>query len=385
MNATNQNEKPNLLHWQIVSLVVGALALIACAVGWFFAPAQFFRSFLLAFVFWIGLAIGCLGVLMMQYVTGGEWGKILRRALEAASLTLPLLAVLFVPILFGLPLLYIWTNPEIVASDTALQQKQIYLNTPFFVVRQIIYFAVWIIFAWLLIRWARAWRRTEEAKYQWRLEHLSAAGMFIVAATISLALVDWVMSLEPHWYSTVYAVGFICGELLAGFAFAIAVIILFAPQLSDAIPAEQFRRLGNLLLTFVMLWAYCAFSQYLLIWSGNLRDEITWYLPRVAGFWGWVALGLIAFHFFVPFFLLLSRDLKENRKTLLGISLFLLLLRFVDVCWLIKPAFAPEIFAVNWMDFAATIGIGGVWLAFFLWLFERQPSLILENGRAEKH
>ena len=369
-------ENPNLRRWQIGALAIGALGLIACAVGFVFEPTQFFRSYLTAFVFFTGLALGCLGVLMMQFVTGGRWGLILRRPLQAASLTLPLLGLLFAPILFGLPNLYVWTNAAIVQADDVLRKKQGYLNEPFFIIRTIIYFAIWIIIAFLLDSWAKKRQEAgDKAKYEWRLEHLSGWGMFVAAITVSLAVIDWVMSLEPRWYSTIYAVGFIAGAMLAAFAFTIAVTVIFpipAP-LAEIADAKRLRGLGNLLLAFVMLWAYCAFSQYLLIWSGNLRDEITWYLPRTAGVWGWTAISLIVLHFFLPFFLLLSRDLKENHKTLLWIALLVFALRYVDVFWLIKPAFSPASFSIGWLDFAAPIGLGGVWLAYFLRLFERQP------------
>lgn len=369
-------ENPNLRRWQFIALVIGALGLIACVVGWLIEPTQFFRSYLTAYLFFVGLAVGCLGVLMMQFVTGGRWGLILRRPLFAASLTFPLLAVLFVPILFGLPNLYVWTNQAVVAADEVLRKKQGYLNQPFFIARAIVYFVVWISIAYFLNAWARRRQISDDkAAYQWRLEHLSGWGMFLTAIIVSLAVVDWAMSLEPHWYSTIYAVGYVAGEMLAAFALTIAVTLIFpipAP-LAQIVGTERLRALGNLLLAFVMLWAYCAYSQYLLIWSGNLREEITWYLPRTAGIWGWMAISLIVFHFFLPFLLLLSRGLKDNGKTLLAIALLIFALRYVDVFWLVKPAFAPEGFNLSWLDFAAPIGLGGVWLAYFLWLFERQP------------
>lgn len=382
-------ENPNVRRWQVVALVIGVIGLIACAVGWLIEPAQFYRSYLTSYIFWIGLAVGCLGVLMMQFVTGGRWGLILRRPLLAASLTFPLLTVLFVPILVGLPSLYIWTNQTVVAADEVLRKKQGYLNQPFFIARAIVYFVVWISIAYFLNRWARRQSSDDKAKYQWRLEHLGGWGMFLTAITVSLAVVDWVMSLEPRWYSTIYAVAYVAGEMLAAFALTIVVTVIFpipAP-LAPIVNAERLRALGNLLLAFVMLWAYCAYSQYLLIWSGNLRDEITWYLPRTAGIWGWIAVGLIVLHFFLPFFLLLSRDLKDKGRTLLGIALLIFALRYVDVFWLVKPAFASAGFNLSWLDFAAPIGLGGVWLAYFLWLFERQPqplSKIAEEMAKEK-
>lgn len=378
MTATSHETDVDIKRWQMLSIVVGVIGSAACLVGSLYEPGLVIRSYLAAFVFWAGLALGALGVLMMQYVTGGRWGRILLRALTSAALTLPLLAILFIPIAIGTSLIYPWTDQALMGSAADLQQKQFYLNFPFFVGRQIAYFVIWIGFAWLLARWSKTWIKTEQPRYQWRLEHLSAVGMFVMAATVTLAIVDWVMSLEPQWYSTIYAVVYISGEMLAGFAFAISAVIVLSPGYAESLSVRRFRDLGNLLLTFVMLWAYCSFSQYLLIWSGNLREEITWYLPRATGSWGIVALALIGFHFFVPFFLLLFRDLKQNRNILSALAVFLLLMRLVDVFWLVKPAFPSVGFAINCMDAASVLGIGGIWLAVFLWIYRGGEDLPVE-------
>ena len=384
-------ENGDLKRWRTISLIVGIVALIACAIGFFIEPVQFFRSYLLAFVFWICLVLGSLGVLMMGFVTGGKWSLILRRPLFSATKTLPLLALMFVPILFGLSSLYVWTNAAVVAADEVLRKKQGFLNEPFFIARAIVYFVVWISIAYFLNLWSKR-RETadDKAKYEWRLEYLGGWGLFFVGITFSLALVDWVMSLEPDWYSTIYAVAFMTGSMLAAYAFSIGftALFVFRQPSAELISTKQLRALGNLLLAFVMLWAYCSYSQFLLIWSGNLREEITWYIPRIQTSWGWIAIALIVFHFFFPFFLLLSRDLKEKRKTLFGIALVIFILRYVDVFWLVKPAFAPANLAVSWLDFAATVGIGGVWLACFLWIYSRESfplDEILENEKKEEN
>jgi hypothetical protein len=375
-----------LSRWQTTLLVVGVVCLLLCAIGWFFSPDQFFRSYLLAFIFWTGLTLGCLGILMMQYVTGGAWGIILRRTLESATRTLPLLIIFFLPLLLGLHRLYIWTDKEVVAADPLLQHKHPFLNIPFFVVRAAIYFTFWIALIFFLNRWSREQDETGEPKLAWRLEHLSAPGLFFLSVTLSLALIDWVMSLEPRWYSTIYAVGFMAGEMLAAFAFSIAVVILLSagPPLSDVIEARHFRALGNLLLTFVMLWAYCAFSQYLLIWSGNLREEIPWYLRRTSGGWGWVALALIVFHFFLPFFLLLFREIKDHTRTLIVVSIIVIILRFVDLFWLVKPAFYREGFSLHWLDFTAIAGLGAIWLTVFIRQLSARPLLPLNDPYREE-
>ncbi|HEY6218093.1 MAG TPA: hypothetical protein VIW74_15605 [Pyrinomonadaceae bacterium] len=369
-----------------VFLIVGLVALALSLLGAVFTPQQFFQSYLFGYVFWIGLAIGCLAVLMMQYVTGGAWGIILRRVLESATRTLPLLLLLFLPLLFGLRRLYVWTHSDAVAASTLLQHKHTFLSVPFFLIRAAVYFFSWIVFAVLLNRWSREQDESGEPRTAWWLEHISGPGLFVLAITLTLAMIDWVMTIEPAWYSTIYPVIYMTGDALAAFAFSIGIVLLLsrrAPFVYILRP-KHWRDLGNLLLTFVMLWAYCAFSQYLLIWSGNLREEIEWYLPRKAGGWGWIALALILFHFFIPFFLLLSRDVKERRSLLLTVIVILLALRFVDIYWFVAPAFSPFHFTVSWLDFVVPIGIGGVWLAFFTNQLAKRSLLPLNDPYAEE-
>src|SRR5690242_17026917 len=367
-------------------LIVGIVALALSLLGALFTPQQFFQSYLFSYVFWISLVIGCLAVLMMQYVTGGAWGIILRRILESAARTLPLLLLLFLPLLFGLHRLYSWTHADVVAASAVLQHKRAFLNLPFFLIRAGVYFISWIIFAVLLNRWSREQDESGEPRIAWWLEHVSGPGLFVLAITTSLAMIDWVMTIEPAWYSTIYPVIYMTGDALAAFAFSIGIVLLLsrsAPFVYILRP-KHWRDLGNLLLTFVMLWAYCAFSQYLLIWSGNLGEEIKWYLPRKAGGWGWIALALILFHFFIPFFLLLSRDVKERRLLLLTVVAIVLVLRFVDIYWFVAPAFSPFHFTVSWLDFVVPIGIGGVWLAFFTSQLAKRPLLPLNDPYAEE-
>ncbi|MGI8811909.1 MAG: hypothetical protein ACR2IH_05200 [Pyrinomonadaceae bacterium] len=382
-----ENENGSLRRWQLTFLVVGVVALAACTVGFAVEPLQFFRSYLLAFIFWICLVVGALGILMMGFVTGGRWQLILRRPLFAATKTLPLLFGFFLPVLLGLRWIYSWTDPAVVAIDETLQKKQGYLNEPFFIARAVAYFVIWTAVTYFLARWSKKKGTADDpAKFDWRLEHLSGWGMFVVGITFSLALVDWVMSLEPDWYSTIYAVSFISGSMLSAYAFSIGFTALFVLRdpVADLITREQMRGLGNLLLAFVMLWAYCSYSQFLLIWSGNLREEITWYIPRIQTEWGWIAIALILFHFFLPFFLLLSRDLKQKRKALFAVALVVFVMRFVDVFWLVKPAFSPQSLWISWLDLAATIGLGGVWLACFLWIYEREPLPVFEILQDER-
>jgi hypothetical protein len=367
-------------------LIVGLIALAVSLVGALFTPRQFFQSYLFAYVFLIGLVIGSLAVLMMQYLTGGAWGIILRRVLESVTRTMPLMILLFVPLLFGLHWIYIWTHSEIVSAEPVLQHKHAFLNVPFFLIRAGLYFVCWLAFALLLNHWSRIQDVTGEPRLAWWLEHISGPGLFVLAITLTLAMVDWAMSIEPRWYSTIYAVIYMAGDVLAALAFGIGVVLLLgrsAPFVYILRP-KHWRDLGNMLLAFVMLWAYCAFSQYLLIWSGNLRDEIKWYLPRQSGGWGWIALALIVFHFFLPFLLLLSRQVKERSLLLFSVVVIVLALRFVDVYWLIGPAFSPFHFTISWLHFIIPIGIGGVWLASFTNQLTKRPLLPLNDPYAEE-
>jgi hypothetical protein len=370
-----------LRRYQTPALVVGVIALAVLIVGAFFSPTQFFRSYLMAFVFWTGLALGCLGILMMQYLTGGAWGIVIRRQLESATRTLPLMALLFIPLAFGVGYLYIWSHPGVVAANHTLQQKKEYLNIPFFLVRAAVYFLVWIGAAWFLNRWSWRQDQTADPTFSRRLQRLSGPGLFVLSITLTFAMIDWVMSLEPLWYSTIYGVTFMAGVALAAYAFTVATLILLARYrpLAGRLRPRHYRDLGNLMLAFVMVWAYCSFAQYLLIWSGNLREEIPWYLRRIQGGWGWVAVSLIAIHFFLPFFLLMSRTVKRDARWLMIVALIVILMRFVDVFWLVEPAFYEADLRVHWMDFAALIGFGGLWLAVFVWQLRARPLLPLND------
>ncbi len=397
MSDANQLERPPLSQWQRQALIAGLLGLGLCALGgvlgsavsssssedstggarWLFNRAQFFRSYLVAYVFWLGVVLGSAMILMMHHLTGGDWGRLIRRILEAATRTMPLLAVFFLPLLLGLKDLYPWArwSAEEVANSTLLQQKHLYLNVPFFLVRAAIYLAVWLGIAFLLNRWSVAQERDADPRWPRRFRALSAVGLILFGLTITFASIDWIMSIEPLWYSTIYGMMVGTGMLLSGFAFAIAVVVFLAPYSPFAYVIQPgfLRDLGSLLLAFVMLWAYMAFSQFLLIWAGDLPEEIPWYLKRLEGGWQAVGLALIVFHFFLPFALLLSRNIKQTTRTLGTVVGIVLVMRYVDLFWMITPAFYPyQGFRIHWMDVAAVIGIGGIWLALFLWELGRR-------------
>jgi hypothetical protein len=360
----------------------GIAALAACAAGAAGSPDQFFRSYLFAYLFWIGIALGCFAIVMLHHLVGGSWGVVIRRLLESGAGTLPLMAVLVLPLVAGLPRLYVWARPEAVAGDELLRHKAPYLNVPFFVGRLVFYFAVWIALAHLLNKWSEEQDRTLSPQVKTRLQLLSGPGLVLYGLTVTFASVDWVMSLEPHWFSTIYGILFMTGEALATLAFVILALLVLVRRkpMADVLKATHFHDLGNLMLAFVMLWAYVCFSQFLIIWSGNLPEEIPWYLRRLTGGWGWVAVVLVVFHFALPFVLLLSRANKQRLQILAGIAGGVLVVRLVDLFWMVMPAFHPGGFRVHWMDLLMPVGIGGLWLAAFVWRLKRRALLPAEGG-----
>ena len=291
------------------------------------------------------------------------------------------MALLFVPLLFGVHSLYEWARPERVGIDSMLQHKSLYLNVPFFAVRTLLYFVAWIVFAFYLNKWSSEQDRTGDIRFIRRFQLLSGPGILVYGLTVTFASIDWAMSLEARWFSTIYGMLFVVGQVLAAFAFVIPVLAMMAGHkpMADVVSPNHFNDLGNLMLTFVMLWAYISFSQFLIIWSGNLTEEIPWYLRRMQNGWEWVAVLLLVFHFFVPFLLLLSRAAKRRIQVLSAIALAVMFMRLVDVYWLIDPAFYPNRLTIHWLDLIATIGIGGLWISTFVRQLRKKPLLPLQD------
>lgn len=367
------------------ALVVGVVASIAATTGAFADPTQFFRSYLVGWLFWIGLGLGSLAIVMLHHMTGGSWGFAIRRLLEAGMRTLPLLAVLFVPIAFGLDRLYPWTDEAAVASDHLLQHKAAYLNTPFFLARTLGCFVLWIGFAAIMLRLAGKTDRTGDKKHLKRARMLSGPFLAIYGGTMTFAAIDWAMSLEPHWLSTMYGVIFVVGQALSTLAFAIVASSWLGRHdpFRRFLKPDHFHDLGNLMFAFVLLWAYTSFSQFLIIWSGNVSEETPWYLARTHGGWQALALSLVVLHFAVPFLLLLWRRIKRDTRVLPFVALLILGMRFVDITWLVGPAFHPEGLAFHWLDLAVPIAIGGLWLAYFVHNLKGRPLISLQDANLE--
>jgi hypothetical protein len=366
------------------ALVAAAAGVLLCVAGWFLNAEQFYRSWLFGFLFWVGIAIGCLSITLIHNLTGGLWGLVIRRQLEAGARTLPYMAVLFLPVAIGLAHVYPWARADVVAADALLQKKTLYLNAPFFLARTAFYFAVWFLIAHLQTRWSDELDRgTTYLKTSRRLRGLGGAGLLLMGLTITFSSIDWAMSLNPHWFSTVYGVLFMVGTALAALAFIIVCVARLGGEapLAAVLRKEQVHDLGKLMLAFVMLWAYISFTQFLIIWSGNLPEEIPFYLQRLSGGWQYLALGLVLFHFALPFAVLLSRDLKRNARLLAIVAVMVLAARVIDLYWLVAPDLAGHHggggsgLHLHWLDLAALLAIGGLWLAMFTRELRGRPLL----------
>ena len=363
--------------------LAGGVLLLGLLVVLFVNPTQFFRAYLVGWTFWTGIAVGSLALLMLQHLTGGGWGLVIRRVLEAATRTLPFMAVLFIPIILGSHSLYEWTHREELAQLPAVQFKTPFLNLPFFIVRTIVYFGVWITLAFFLNRWSLMQDRTGEARYTKNMRVLSGPGMVALIFVVTFASIDWYMSLEPEWFSTIYGFIFVASWSLSALAFVIAAMATLSKEepLAHIVKPLHFQDLGKLLLALVMLWAYFAFSQYLIIWSGNLPEEIVYYVERIYGAWGALIILIGLLHFAAPFLFLLSRDLKRNPRRLMMVALLVLVMRLVDLLWMLVPAFKGHNWI--WLDVIAWIGFGGLWLGLFAWQLGKRALIPLNDPQLE--
>ena len=370
-----------LVRWRRAAFAAGGAGALLLFAGLLLDPAQLFQSYLMAYLFCLAFGLGSLAVLLLHNLTGGAWGFAVRRLLEGALRTLPLLALCFVPIALGRVYLYEWARPEALA-DPALAHKAPYLNTTFFLARAALYFAVWIGLARAVLRASERADRSGDARVMLRLRRVSAAGLVLYVLTMTGAAFDWAMSLEPHWYSTIYGVQFVVGQGLAALCLGTLCAARLArhPPFTRWLRPRHFHDLGNLIFAFVMLWAYVSFSQFLIIWSGNLPEEVPWYLHRSTGGWQAIAWTLFVLHFALPFGVLLVRRSKRSAEVLSAVALLLIALRLVDLFWLIAPALHRSGLHVSWMDLAAPLFLCGLWLGTFARMLQGRPLLSLQDA-----
>jgi hypothetical protein len=368
-------------HLRPTFLIAGVVGVALCGVGMMIDRPAAMASYLTAYLFWLGISLGSLAILMLHTIVGGYWGFLIRRPLEAAMMTLPLMALLFLPLLLDLGAIYPWAVASNVAASRVLQHKEPYLNVSFFVIRALIYFALWIGLAWLMNLGSKRQDRTEDpAPTEW-LQKLAAPGLALYFLSMTFAAIDWGMSLEPAWYSSIYGVMLMIGQglsTLAAMVLVVSMLVRVRP-LSDLAHADVFHDVGNLMLAFTMLWAYMSFSQYLITWSGNLTEEIPWYLHRSLGAWWYVAAGLMLFHFFLPFFLLLNREAKRQYQSLWKIALLILVMQVINDSWLVMPALKTGNVLRFWAVVPAVVGIGGLWAALFTRQLKGKPLVPRHN------
>src|SRR3954471_20066491 len=349
---------------QRLALITGAVGLVVSLIGLFLSPQYFYRAWLVGWVFWMGVTLGCLAISLLHHLTRGAWGLVIRRVLEAASRTLPVLLLLALPLLFGLKDLYEWARPEAVQHDALLQAKAPYLNVPFFITRLVLYFLIWGGVAFLMSRLSRRQDlHPEDTGLKRRMQLIAGPALAAYCLAVTFAAVDWLMSLQPHWFSTIYGVYLMGSQGLAALAFLITFALWLSRRepMSGVLQPRHFHDWGKLFLAFVMLWAYFSFSQFLIIWAGNLPEEISFYLPRMRGAWGAVFLAIALFHFLLPFLLLLSRDLKRNARRLVIVAVLMLVMRWLELVWQVEPAFHDHNAGFYWLYLTAPLAVGGFW------------------------
>ncbi|HEY6126730.1 MAG TPA: hypothetical protein VIW23_00970 [Candidatus Acidoferrum sp.] len=373
------------------ALVVGVLGLIVSIIGWVTKPEDFFRSYLTAFLLVLGLSLGSLGILMLQHLTSGHWGIVIRRPLESATRALWVVAAFFVPLIFGMKYLYTthvvdgdtrigWLNPPPLGKEGHLSDlQQWYLTHNGFLVRAVIYFAIWI---GLMLLFNAMSKQQDVNQYdralRARFKFWAGPGIILYVFAMTFAAIDWAMSLSPHWASTIYGFLYVAGQSISAVSLMIITVVLFSKTepFSHIVQKRHLHDLGKLLFMFNMLWAYFAFSQLLIIWSGNQPEEISFYRSRLYGGWGLVAVLVLVLHFCIPFLALLSRDVKRSQTVLARIAMWMIAMRFLDLFWMTRPEFTSRALPTLW-DIATILALGGIWLWFFAVQLKQQPLLPL--------
>lgn len=400
----NYQAPADLNRFRTIALGVGGIGLIVWAIGTYFNVEQGLRSWLLGFIFWGGLGIGGLGILLLQYLTGGAWGVVIRRTVEAASRTIPLLVVLFVPLVIGVftHTAYEWTH--LPPDDVTMIQRGAFQTPVWWTIRAAIYFAIFITIMYLLNKWSAEQDKSSnyEAAAGWlgKATAFSGPTMVIYALVVTFASVDWVMSLDPHWFSTIWGLLYVAGWALSMFCFAVVILAFLSDKapMNRVLGKRHFHDIGKLMLALVMVWAYFNFSQYLIIWSGNIPEETGWYITRINNGWQYVAWSLLLLHFALPFLILLQQDFKRRPRLLASIALFILFMRLVDMFFMISPTprialhgeSLPLAASFSWLDIAGPVAVGGIWLWYFFGQLMSRPLVpvmdpFLENAIEHGH
>ena len=380
MNAQDYQAPASVNRVQRAGLFVGGIALLLAIPGALSSPEKFYHSYLFSYMLVLGLTVGSLGLLMLQHLTGGNWGIIIRRPLEAASRNIWLVLVMFIPIVLGMKTLYrAWLDPDHLKEEPLSKFQQGYLTSGGFLGRAVLYFAIWFLLMWLFNAWSRQQdERKQDPQIQRRFKSLSGPGVILYVMATTFAAIDWVMSLSPHWASTIYGFIFVAGQAITSMCLMIIVIVLLSGSepFSGIIQKRHLHDLGKLLFAFNMLWAYFDFSQLLIIWSGNQPEEISFYRTRLYGGWGVVAVIVLVFSFALPFLILLSRDVKRTPSLISKVAAWMLFMRLVDLYWMTRPEFTSRAFP-TYLDLIVPIALVGLWLGFFAMNLQQRPLLPL--------
>ena len=372
--------------WNRIPLIAGVVAVlgaVGCAILGAANPKQFFFSWLVAFLFFMSLALGALFFVLIQYAAQGGWGIVLRRIGETTFSAIPVMALLFVPVLFGLHDLFEWSHADAAEHDALLRWKAPYLNTTFFLIRTVLFFGIWSFIAIFYFRGSRGQDTTGDPAVSARLRRFAGPAIIVLALTQTFAAIDWIMSLTPHWYSTMFGVYFFAGSWV-GF---IALLSIVAPAMRGAglldsiIRADHLQDIGKFLFAFTAFWAYIAFSQFFLMWYGNMPEETIWYKTRMEGSWMTISVLLLLGHFVAPFLYLMGRSVKRNGATLAIGGVWLLVMHFVDLYWQVMPALHPDGFRPALLDVTALMAVGGSFVATVSWLMRRQALVPLRDPR----
>ena len=384
MNVQDYKAPDSVGRVQIAGLAIGGLALLATIYAAVSSPQEFYQSYLFSYMLVLGLTLGSLGLLMLQHLTGGQWGIIIRRPLEAASRNIWLVLLMFVPIVFGMKTLYrAWLDPEKLKAEPLSAYQQTYLTTGGFLGRAVLYFAIWGALVWIFNSWSREQdQNREDRALRRRFKLLAGPGIILYVLAMTFAAIDWVMSLSPHWASTIYGFIFVGGQAIAAMSLMIIVVVVLSGSepYSEIIQKRHLHDLGKLLFAFNMLWAYFDFSQLLIIWSGNQPEEISFYRTRLYGGWGIVAVIVLLFSFALPFLVLLSRDVKRSAGLISKVAIWMIVFRLVDLFWMTRPEFTSNALP-TWRDIVVPIALIGLWVGFFAFNLKQQPLLPLGDPK----
>lgn len=384
MNEQDYRVPASVSRVQSAGLAIGGVALLAAIFGAVSSPEKFYQSYLFSYMLVLGLTLGSLGLLMLQHLTGGHWGIIIRRPLEAASRNIWLVLLMFVPIVLGMKSLYrAWLDPEKLKAEPLSAYQQGYLTSAGFLGRAVLYFAIWGALVWLFNSWSREQdRNPEDRALRRRLKLLAGPGIILYVLAMTFAAIDWVMSLSPHWASTIYGFIFVAGQAITAMSLMIIVVAALSSSepYAGIIQKRHLHDLGKLLFAFNMLWAYFDFSQLLIIWSGNQPEEISFYRTRLYGGWGVVAVIVLIFSFALPFLVLLSRDIKRSAGLISKVAVWMILMRLVDLFWMTRPEFSSSALP-TWLDIVVPIALIGLWVGFFAFNLKQQPLLPLGDPK----